>query len=454
MGIKQSTRQDTPNSQALDSKQTIAHVAEVVMQVVDGGNSLDRLLQASSMPGQTTESIFREMAYGTCRYFPRINWYIENLLERPLKQKHRNLHFLMAVGIYQIDHMHIPKYAALNETVEAVSELGRNWSRNLINGVLRNYLRNRDHFDLSKMPQHSAYAFPKFLFDRIKADWPDQYLPILEASNSRPPLTLRVNLKNSTRQDVLQTIEENTNSTCMTTHESPFGLSLDPPVPVNQIPGFMDGKVSVQDESAQLAIVELDPDERLKVLDGCAAPGGKTTHILELFPESCAITAIDLGHRCSLIHQNLKRLGLDATVVSGDILDPSTWWDGRCYDRILLDVPCSGSGVIRRHSDIKYRRNVEDLENLHVLQTSMLESVWNLLCPGGIVLYVTCSIFHQENDQVIKAFINHGCDRQVETINRISGISTQFGVQRLPGFQDGDGFYYCKIRKSIGTQEE
>lgn len=425
----------------------------MVQRVVDHGESLDRLLVQPNLPGQRNESALREMAYGTCRYFPHIDWYLGMLLERPLRQKDRILHFLLAVGIYQIEHMRTPDYAVLNEAIGAASSLGRNWARKLINGVLRNHIRERNHYDLSKMPEHQAHAFPGFLFDRIKSDWPEHYLEIVKASNTRPPLTLRVNLAKTSRDQAMQILQENSMA-CAATRHSPVGLTLSTPVPVKQIPGFRQGEVSVQDESAQLAALELACSESLNVLDACAAPGGKTTHLLELFRENGTVTAVDLASRCTLIHQNLARLGLQATVVAGDLLRPGTWWNGSPYDRILLDVPCSGSGIIRRHPDIKYRRKPEDLDKFHMLQTSMLGAAWELLRPGGLVLYVTCSIFHRENDDVIAGFVSQGEDREVQAIEKIPGMATRFGMQRLPGFGDGDGFYYCKIRKPLSTAGE
>lgn len=431
----------------------MAEVAEVVRRVVDHGESLDRLLVQPNLPDRRNEPAFREMAYGTCRYFPHIDWYLGMLLERPLRQKDRILHFLLAVGIYQIEHMRTPDYAVLNEAVGATASLDRNWARKLVNGVLRNYLRERSHYDVSEMPEHQAHAFSEFLFDRIKSDWPKRYLEIVEASNTRPPLTLRVNLAKTSRDKAIQTLQENSMA-CVATRDSPVGFTLSSPVPVNQIPGFSQGEVSVQDESAQLAALELECDGNLNVLDACAAPGGKTTHLIEMFRENCTITAVDLDSRCTLIHQNLARLGLQANVVAGDVRKPGTWWNGNPYDRILLDVPCSGSGVIRRHPDIKYRRKPGDLDKFHMLQTSMLAAVWELLHPGGLVLYVTCSIFHRENDDVIASFISQGDDREVQAIGKIPGIATRFGMQRLPGFGDGDGFYYCKIRKPLRTTGE
>ncbi len=432
---------------------SMAEVAEVVQRVVEHGESLDRLLVQPGLSGQRSQPAFRETAYGTCRHFPHIDWHLGMLLGRPLRQKDRILHFLLAVGIYQIEHMHIPDYAVLNESVEATSSLGRNWARKLVNGVLRSYLRDRNHHDLSEMPEHQAHAFPELLFDRIKSDWPEHHLEIVKASNTRPPLTLRVNLEKTSRNKAIQTLRENAMA-CVATRDSPAGLTLSSPVPVKKIPGFSQGEVSVQDESAQLASLEMECGENLNVLDACAAPGGKTTHLIELFRENCTITAVDLDSRCMLIDQNLARLGLQANIVAGDLLKPETWWDGNPYDRILLDVPCSGSGIIRRHPDIKYRRKPEDLDKFHMLQTSMLVAVWELLRPGGFVLYVTCSIFHRENDDVIASFVSRGGDREVQSISKIPGIATRFGMQRLPGFGEGDGFYYCKIRKPLRTAGE
>ncbi len=421
--------------------------------MIDRGESLDRQLTQFKESGQAGESIFQEIAYGTCRHFPHIDWYLGIFIERPIRGKDRVLHFLLAIGIYQIEYMHTPNHAVLNEAVKATSRLNRDWARKLINGVLRNYLRNRNKYDLAKMPEHQTHAFPKAMFDQIKSDWPKNYLEIANTSNTRPPLTLRVNLNKTTRHKAMQTMQDHA-ITCEATNDSPAGVMVSFPVPVNQIPEFVQGLVSVQDESAQLATLELDVSKNLNILDACAAPGGKTTHLIELFQDNCTITAVDLHSRCTLIQQNLARVGLHAKVVAGDLLQPQNWWDGNPYDRILLDVPCSGSGVIRRHPDIKYRRNLDQLGKLHLRQLAMLKSVWQLLQPGGILLYVTCSIFPRENDEVIEVFLKQTKGCEIQTVDKIPGICTRFGVQRLPSKKHGDGFYYCKIQKSLLTAGE
>ena len=297
------------------------------------------------------------------------------------------------------------------------------------------------------MPENIHYSFPEFVFDALKGDWPGYYTTIADASNERPPLTLRVNLQRISFAEYCGLLDQE-NLEFSVTPESNTGVNLTNPVPVSEIPGFSNGQVSVQDESAQLVIRELDLQGGQRILDGCAAPGGKTCLILENLSDSAELVAVDLPPRTDRIRENFHRLGLSASIVDADLLSPASWWDGKPFDRILLDVPCSGTGVIRRHPDIRHRRKAGDIERFHEQQVEMLRCVWPMLKSGGLLLYVTCSILRSENDCTIEKFIRDIDDFELQSVDHVSGEKTRFGKQRLPGVHPGDGFYFCRIGKT------
>ena len=420
--------------------------ALVLQRVVDVGQSLERALELEAERFQGNTSALKELTFGGCRHYIYLDGILSKLLSVPIKRKHRLLHFLLIGALYQKEFMQIPDHAVVNETVACLDDTRLFWSKKLVNGVLRNFIRNRENVIRSIGFGHIAGGFPKHLYDLIGNDWPDYLDRIVAGSNRKPPLTLRVNQRIQSRAQY---------ESCLAQHgigfvpaaDSLTGLTLDSPLPVNDIPGFADGRVSVQDESAQLVTVALALSDGLRILDGCAAPGGKTGLILEAVPGTVDLVAVDLPQRVPAIRENLERLKLDARVVDADLTRTESWWDGKPFDRILLDVPCSGSGVIRRRPDIKHHRRLSDIEQFAGLQCAMLDSVWPLLAPGGLLLYVTCSIFRAENDQVIEKFVNRKDDYELQCLSEEFGIATQFGRQRLPGVHTGDGFYYASIRK-------
>ena len=421
--------------------------AEVVQHVIDRGKSLDMGLKEILKKNLVSSSTLMEMSYGSCRYYTLIDAKISSLLERPIKKKDRLVYFILVVAAYQVDHMTVPEYAVINEAVNSLAGTRESWAGGLVNGVMRNYLRNGQCWSRELMSEHIVFAFTRYLFDKIKLDWPEQVIQIAEASNDRPPLTLRVNLCRISRESYMEMLDR-LHIKFTPTVDSLVGVSITKPMPTQKIPGFEDGLVSVQDESAQLAVGALGFAENLRIMDACAAPGGKTGHLLETFSSSCEVISVDKAERTGMIHQNLTRLGHNAAVINGDLLNSDCWWDNNQFDRVLLDVPCSGSGVIRRHPDIKHHRQPGDIRRFHKQQVSMLAAVWGMLRPDGILLYVTCSIFRQENDCSIETFIRQRKDCVIQSLACIPGIKTEFGVQRLPGIHRGDGFYYCKILKT------
>lgn len=423
--------------------------ARVLFSVIDRGQSLDAALERVPMTPRSAMPALREICYGGCRYYVLIDAWLSCMLHKPVRRKERLVHFVMVAAIYRLRYMRTPDHAVVNESVNALGDAGLGWAGRLVNGVLRRYIRQHEELVQRPWEEHVGFAFRRHQFERLRSDWPDHYRRIAEASNSRPPLTLRINRRNATRESYIPALDR-ARMAYAPTPDSPSGVVLSHPVPVQEIPGFRSGLVSVQDESAQLVADVLELSGSPRILDACAAPGGKTCHILETMPDGCELVALDLEQRTGMIRDNLSRLGVSCTVVGGDVLKPAAWWDGRRFDRILLDAPCSGSGVIRRHPDIKHRRREEDCERFHEQQVRMLESLWKLLHPEGILLYVTCSVFRRENDESIDAFIGGREDCEPVPL-AVPGIRTGHGIQRLPGVHTGDGFYYCRLRKVIST---
>jgi 16S rRNA (cytosine967-C5)-methyltransferase len=288
-------------------------------------------------------------------------------------------------------------------------------------------------------------SFSPFLYKAIEHAWSEHAAAILRSSNQRPPMTLRVNLQKTSRDDYLNLLTAKSIE-AEQTKDSQIGVTLKQPIAVDDLPGFSKGWVSVQDESAQLCPGALMLAPGLRVLDTCAAPGGKTCAILEHEP-SVSVTAVDLPERVDAIAQNLKRINLKAVIHDSGLEDHHQWWDGRPWDRILMDVPCSGTGVIRRHPDIHHHRQPGDLERFATQQLHLLKVAWSMMARGGKLLYVTCSIMPQENDDVIEQFLMTANDGKVEQISGIAGVQSRHGLQRLPGVHNGDGFYFCRLAK-------
>jgi 16S rRNA (cytosine967-C5)-methyltransferase len=361
-------------------------------------------------------------------------------------------HFLLLVGTYQIKYMRIPDHAAVSETVAATAALKNKHMKALLNGVLRNFVRARESASADvtqNAPSLSIeYNHPGWFIKKVQLGYPDKWQQILIANQQKPPMWLRVNQQHHTSSDyqnLLTTAEVSINAVEPLSQAIELSRACD----VTKLPGFEQGWVSVQDGAAQQAarLLDCQPDD--VVLDCCAAPGGKTCHILEQTPGIASMTAIDVEEsRLVRVEENLTRLRLKADVITADASDASTWWQGQYFDRILLDAPCSGTGVIRRHPDIKWLRKASDIDTLVVLQQQILKETWSLLKPGGTLLYATCSILPQENSQQIELFIENNTDAKLISITNEeienSGIT---GWQILPGENNMDGFYYAKLLK-------
>ncbi|NVD05884.1 16S rRNA (cytosine(967)-C(5))-methyltransferase RsmB [Vibrio sp. JPW-9-11-11] len=421
-----------------------AAAANVLFQVVDKGHSLSNALPAAQQTIKPRDhALLQEICYGALRYLPRLESIANELMDKPLKGKQRVFHHLILVGIYQLSFMRIPAHAAVGETVEGTKTLKGPRLRGLINAVLRNYQRNQEELDALAVSHNAGkYGHPSWLLKLLQQSYPEQWQSIVEANNSKAPMWLRVNHQHHSRDEYLELLKnENIDNT--THSEAKDAVKLAAPCDVTQLPGFEKGWVSVQDAAAQLSINYLTPQDSDLILDCCAAPGGKTAHILER-TQGCDVVAIDCDDsRLKRVHENLQRLNLKAKVICGDARNPQDWWQGEQFDRILLDAPCSATGVIRRHPDIKWLRRADDINALAELQSEILDAMWLQLKPGGTLVYATCSITPQENKEQVKAFLARTPDAQLQG----SDVDNP-GRQILPGEEDMDGFYYAILTKN------
>jgi 16S rRNA (cytosine967-C5)-methyltransferase len=442
-------------TEASTSAASRAAAARVVHRVVVGGRTLDDALAdgKAGLPARAHAEL-QAWSYGTLRWWPRLECQLAALSARPLAELDPLPLALLAVALFQIQHSPIPPHAIVDESVAATRLLGCPRASGFVNAVLRRYLRERPSIDAKALAQSAGrYAHPGWLVERLRDDWPDDYARILDAGNEPPPLWLRVNL---TKTDV---------ETCLSSLAAagfaarwepriPTAVRLTQAAPVDAIPGFSIGSVSVQDAGAQLAAPLLDARAGQCVLDACAAPGGKSCHIAEHTPGLKELLAIDSdAERVNLIRANLERLGLAAGVAVADALRPQDWWDGRPFDRILLDAPCSATGVIRRHPDVKVLRRPADIGAFARLQSSLLDALWPLLIPGGRLLYATCSILPEEDSAVVGQFLaRHGDAALAGPDPASAGLGRRRrdepGLYLIVGEAGTDGFYYACLEKT------
>ncbi|MFA5677828.1 MAG: 16S rRNA (cytosine(967)-C(5))-methyltransferase RsmB [Pseudomonas sp.] len=408
----------------------------------------------SSLPPQLSQvaprdqALARELAFGTSRWLPRLQGLADRLLQKPLKAADRDLQALLLVGIYQLLYTRIPAHAAIAETVDVANSMKKTWAKGMLNAVLRRV--QREGAELLVELEHDPVirvAHPRWLQKRLKLDWPQHWEAICAANNMHPPMSLRVNRLQGSRDAYLDRLA----AADIAAVASPFsadGLTLAEPRDVHQLPGFADGAVSVQDEAAQLAapLLELNPGQR--VLDACCAPGGKTCHILELEPGLQELVALDLEPaRLERVRDNLQRLKLSATLKAADGRALADWWDGQPFQRILLDAPCSATGVIRRHPDIKLTRQPDDIAALAKLQGELLDQLWQTLDVGGILVYATCSVLPEENTRVMEAFLQRQSGARQLPIAGEYGVEQPCGRQLLPQPGGHDGFYLARLMK-------
>ena len=412
--------------------------AKILHAVIYKGQSLSVALSDNQNP------LVSDLCYGSLRWHEPISAVLDILLSKKIKSKDKDIECLIRVGLYQIIYQNTPDHAAVGETVNALKGLKKPWAKNLVNAVLRNFLRGQKKLEKEMLESEAAqYAFPDWLIDEIRTAWPDNWQEILSQSNHRAPMTLRVNRKTQSREEYLQKLN-NTAIEAFTVADVVSAIQLKTPQNVHDLPGFDDGEVSVQDGAAQRASLLLDCEDNMTVLDACAAPGGKTGHILES-ANNLEVIAVDNSlTRMQRVIENLERLQFQATSIVDDVLKVNSFAEDKMFDRILLDAPCSATGVIRRHPDIKVLRRQTDIDELSVLQSKMLDVLWGKLKSGGILLYATCSILPVENENQIDAFVKRHTDLMVMPLTFAQG----HGWQVFPGEKDMDGFYYAKFKKT------
>lgn len=423
--------------------------AKALAAVLSGKASLN-----SSLPTQLDKvedrdrGFTQDLAFGTARWQPRLSALAEKLLQKPFKAADADVEALLLVGLYQLLYTRVPAHAAIGETVGCADKLKKPWAKGLLNAVLRNAQRESESIfaELERDPVVRT-AHPRWLQKSLKAFWPEQWEAICEANNAHPPMILRVNRRHHSRDDYLGLLTEAgiAATPCIYSRD---GIILEAAADVRSLPGFAEGWISVQDEAAQLAADLLDLAPGQRVLDACCAPGGKTCHILEAEPALAGVVAVDLeAKRLVRVKENLERLGLNAELIAADGRDTEKWWDGKPFQRILLDAPCSATGVIRRHPDIKLTRQPDDIVALAQLQGELLDAMWKTLEVGGILLYATCSTLPTENTEVIAAFLERTPGARDLDLATTAGIKQPHGRQLLAQQGGHDGFYYAKLIK-------
>ncbi|WP_298444552.1 16S rRNA (cytosine(967)-C(5))-methyltransferase RsmB [uncultured Ferrimonas sp.] len=425
-----------------------ADAAEVIMAVIDKGQSMGQALpqaQRHYIDGRD-KGLLAEICYGVMRTLPQLDTQLRRQLEKPLNGKKRIIHCVLLAGLYQLKHTRVASHAVISETVEACRKLGAPGMTGLVNGVLRHMHRNLEQLQAEQFDADAVqHAHPGWLLKRLQAAYPQQWQQIVTANNQQPPLWLRSNHKRQSRSEYLVTLADAGIDAIAGDSDDAFRLLK--PMDVTTLPGFAQGAVSVQDLSAQRSSQLLDCQPGDAVLDVCAAPGGKTCHMLERQPLIGSMLAIDLyPERLKRVQQNLDRIGLTAELKDGDARYPAQWAPGQQFDRILLDAPCSATGVIRRNPDSKWLRRDSDIEQLALVQAEILEAIWATLKPGGTLLYATCSVLPEENAGQIKAFLQKTDDAMLSPIQPQESAE-QPGWQLLPQTDGGDGFYYARLIK-------
>jgi 16S rRNA (cytosine967-C5)-methyltransferase len=425
--------------------QPMRAVAAQVMLAVEQGQSLSQCLPpALSRLPENERPALQALCFGTCRWFFRLDGELQSRLKKPLKQPDRVIHHLMLVALFQLRHSQQANYAVLNETVEACRALDKPHLTGLVNGVLRAAEREGEP---ATENDSVVLSHPPWMVEKLRHNWPHDWQAILDTNNTQAPMTLRVNARRFNRDAYLDLLCA-AGIQAQATRFAPHGIQLAAPVPVDRLPYFADGAVSVQDEAAQLCTTLLDLAPGQRVLDACAAPGGKTCAILEACEGLAEVVAIDeSAYRLPRIDENLARLDLHATVQQADAANTDQWWDGQFFDRILLDVPCSATGVIRRHPDIKLLRRESDIVPLAAIQLGLLSALWQTLKPGGRLVYATCSVFPQENHRIIRRFLKQTDDSALLEPDLLWGRETDAGRQLLPVPQGHDGFFYAVLEK-------
>lgn len=437
----QSTPAKTFNVRAL--------AAEALAEVAIKGVSLREVLTRSAprLADPRDRAMLSALLHEGARWWLRFDAALKMLMDQPLRKRQPTIHALLVLGLVQVEILKLPAYAAVAATVEATRALQRPRLASLVNAVLRRWLREREtlcqSLDADPVTHHSL---PGWLARAIHHDWPEQAESVLAANNIEPPLTIRVNHRRGSRE-ALAAAFANAGYGSEPHDWLPDALMLERSTDITRLPGFNDGLFAVQDGAAQAAADLLDVADGQRVLDACAAPGGKACHLLER--ADVQLTALEASrHRVRRIHDNLQRLGLTAKVLTGDAGHPQAWWDGKPFERILVDAPCSATGVIRRRADVRLHRRAGDIRVMAATQKQLLKALWPLLAPGGRLLYVTCSLLRTENEDVIDDFLRHHKDASAIKPKLPTGHAAGPGWQILPGEDELDGMYFAAIKKA------
>ncbi len=426
-----------------------AKATTYLQQIISKNRSLSSL--------KFNSALVQELVYGAIRYYPRLEKIVKAALFSPLSKKNQDLFYLMVIGIYQLDYMRIPNHAVVSETVDAVNRLKKPWAKSLVNKILRRFIAEHAFFmNIADQSLVGKYAHPEWLIKAIKKSWPEHWEAILVANNEKPPLTLRINHQRISTDGYIQLLKNHHVKVKKLPSQSET-IILEKAVPVSQIIGFNQGLCSVQDSAGQHVAHLLALSNFEDVLDACAAPGSKTTHILEKHPNIQKLVVMDIQRpRLQLIEENLQRLQLNQSqvqLICADASNPDTWDTDSQFDVILIDAPCSSSGVIRRHPDIKILRKADDIAQYAEIQLALLGALWLRLRDNGRILYTTCSILPEENENVIHEFLRQQPLATITTLDRIpDALKLEYGQQLLPQFTH-DGFYYCSLRKNSADTE-
>lgn len=427
---------------------TRALAAQALADVALRGVSLREVMerQAPRLPDSRDRALLMALVSDGARWWLRFDAALDRLLERSLREKEPRIHALLILGLVQLEILQLPAYAAVAATVQAARELKRPQLAGLVNAVLRRWQREREQqlAALDAQPR-TRHAHPAWLAEAIANDWPEQADAVMAADNREPPLMLRVNARRATRDVLIERLQA-AGYEAQAHDWLRDGIVLPHSSDVTRMPGFAEGLFAVQDGSAQVAADLLDVQDGLRVLDACAAPGGKACHVLER--AEVTLTALEFdAHRAERISQNLERLGLSAQLVIADAGKPDAWWDGQPYDRILIDAPCSATGVLRRRPDVRLHRRDTDIATLTAQQRRILDGLWPTLAVGGRLVYVTCSLLRAENEAVIESWLGAHKDAHVAAFELPVGQRAAIGWQVLPGDGDLDGMYYAVIEK-------
>ena len=428
-----------------------AHAARVLEAVLDGRRSLKPVLAGvlPTLPDPRDRALLEAICFTALRHRRRYDHALSKWLGRPLPRKDTRVHHLLVAGLAQLEGLGLPAHAAVAATVEATRELGHHAHAGLVNAILRRVGRE-------PLPASDdvavATSHPDWLVERLADDWPERYRDLLDGNTEPAPLWLRVNTRRASRTELVALFRD-AKVACDSPASPARALRLDKPVPLDELPGWRAGKFTVQDGAAQLAVEALAPQPGDRVLDACAAPGGKTAQIAEGLIDGSLLALDVAATRLAPINETLARLGLagpNVAVALADAADPIAWWDGVPFDAILLDAPCSATGIVRRQPDIKWHRREPDLDALVAQQARLLDALWTTLRPGGRLLYATCSVLKAENEAQVDAFLGRRLDAVALQLDARYGRASGAGRQRFPGEDGMDGFFYALLERRAG----